>query len=600
MTFFLTFSLIPIIIFSIVIYYVVYNDVLQEQKSFLILIAKDKIKKASTFFDELEKTALTVAHSNNVLAGFEKEPEAQRAYLNYVALQYGLSDLYLIKKDGEILFSLENSIEARSNLNSGIYQFSELTKSFHEVEAQLKPVFSQFSYFDPIKKPAAFIAVPVIVDGHLIGVFAIQIPAEQIYHLFEDYTGLRQSGEILVGKVDKGKALFINHIRHLSRSEFNFKVEFGSPIAIPMQKAVVGFSGSGIVVDYRGEKVLAVWDYFSYLQLGIVIKIDLKEALATVRVLFKLITIFMLLIIIIVVLVVIYLARSISKPIEKLRNGIKIIGDGDLEHRVGTNTKDEIGYLSRAFDQTIESLRTSVISVERLNLEVERREKAEALKAHFFAIASHELRGPIGPINGCIEIVLQEKVGALNKDQIKLLTAAQHSSHHLLVIINDILDYGKLEVGKMKYEIKPNNVNDLLKEACKLVHIMLEEKGLQLELDFAKQPIMVACDYGRIIQVMTNLLNNAIKFTDHGQIRVKCTEIEGFARIEVCDTGLGIAASDIHKLFISFSQLKQKYLGGTGLGLAICKLIISDHGGKIWVESELGKGSSFIFTLPKI
>lgn len=594
---FLLLSLLPIVLFSIFVYRTIYTMTINEEIHVISELAKTQIRSVTQFFDHLEEDAMTVAYSNDVLNLFQGKPDEAHAYLKYALDQYGLGDIFLIKNDGEVIYSFQNAIAVGTNLNSGIYEFTELAKVFRQSATLLEPTYSAFEYFSPTKKPVVFLSVPILIKGSLIGVFAVEIPAEKIYYFFENYTGLGETGETLVGKKEGNTALFVNRLRHRPDSAFKFSVNLGDNFAFPIQNAVEGRSGSGISVDYREEKILAVWDYIPYLQLGIVIKIDLNEVLKPVRAIFKIITYFIFAIIISVVGVVIYLSNSISKPIQKLQEGMAIVGAGDLNYHVGTDANDEIGYLSRAFDQMVKNLKHSMTSIDNLNEEIARRKEAEEARSNLFAMASHELRGPIGPINELLKIILQGRAGEVNPEQKKLLSAAQHSASRLLKVINDILDFRKLEVGQMKYTMSMGNLNETLKQAEHMIQDVVKEKGLQLKLELQPDLPNTLFDPDRLLQVVTNLINNALNFTGSGSITLKSSQVNGEVRIEVTDTGVGIAKEDIPKLFKEFSQVGQN-IGGTGLGLAICKMIIKDHGGKIWVESEKGKGSSFIFTLP--
>ncbi|MFH1318307.1 MAG: ATP-binding protein, partial [Candidatus Omnitrophota bacterium] len=227
--------------------------------------------------------------------------------------------------------------------------------------------------------------------------------------------------------------------------------------------------------------------------------------------------------------------------------------------------------------------------------------KAAALKSQFTSMVSHELRTPLGPIKEGASIILDGLTGEINEQQRDLLETVKRSAERLNRLINDVLDFQKLELGKMEFRLEDNDINDLIVEVHKTMGLAAKNKGLDIVIDSDQDIPVIKFDKDRINQVLTNLLNNAIKFTDTGTVTVR-TKIEGnIVHIMVEDTGLGIKEEDIPKLFESFQQLlmpRERTVGGTGLGLAISKEIITQHKGKIWVESVFGKGSVFHFVLP--
>ncbi len=240
--------------------------------------------------------------------------------------------------------------------------------------------------------------------------------------------------------------------------------------------------------------------------------------------------------------------------------------------------------------------------------DITKRKEAEALKeramnmrSKFVSTVSHELRTPLGPIKEGISIVLDGLVGAVNPEQRGLLEAARRNAERLHRLINDVLDYQKLDSGGFQFRFQPEDINAIVEEVCKDMRLLTEEKGLSLDIHLDMNLTKVRCDKDRIIQVLANLLGNAVKFTDAGGVTVYTRQGQGCAEIVIADTGWGIQESDVPKLFESFTQVegrRGRITGSSGLGLAICREIIQRHGGKIWVESEYGKGSEFHFVLP--
>lgn len=224
------------------------------------------------------------------------------------------------------------------------------------------------------------------------------------------------------------------------------------------------------------------------------------------------------------------------------------------------------------------------------------------IKSNFTSMVSHELRTPLSAIKGSIDLVSNPNCGELNHIQKTTLHIAKRNVDRLNRLINDILDFQKLESGKIVFHFDHVNLIEIIHEAVETMMPLINEKGLQLTLSIPSDTPHIKADKDRIMQVFINLINNAIKFTLHGGVTISCSELDHYVQVQVTDTGVGIRKIDIDKLFHQYTQLTdnslQKY-PGTGLGLAICKEIIINHSGQIHVNSEVGVGTTFLFTLPK-
>jgi len=227
--------------------------------------------------------------------------------------------------------------------------------------------------------------------------------------------------------------------------------------------------------------------------------------------------------------------------------------------------------------------------------------KAMAIKSQFISTVSHELRTPLAIIKWYLDTVQDETVGKLNEKQKELLTTAKENADRLTRLINNVLDYQKLEVGWTEFKTKEEDVNSLIENAAKNMRPLAVNKKLELKLSLSKDLPEIKIDKDKITQVLTNLINNALKFTDNGTITVTSKKEGNTISIAVSDTGFGIKKEDMDKLFHTFSQIpvsEEGTRGGTGLGLAISKRIVQEHRGKIDVQSEHGKGSTFKIYLP--
>ncbi|MCK4751922.1 MAG: PAS domain-containing protein [Planctomycetes bacterium] len=425
--------------------------------------------------------------------------------------------------------------------------------------------------------------------------------------------------------------------------------------------------------------------------------------------------------------------KSIVNPICDLNRGTEIIGMGELDYQIGTNSNDEVGQLSHAFDKMATGLKETTISVEELNKEVAERKKAEAkirlqaeewkktfnsiadlifiidtehrfvktneafckavkmrpedlvgkkcyellhktkephhdcpltrtledkkahaqeifdpnigmplsirisplfdengrivgaihiatditkqkeaeeklketmeMKSQFLSMVSHELRTPLTAIKEGIALVSDGWAGDVNEEQEELLGISKRNVDRLARLINDVLDFQKFEVNKMKSKMKPNDINKIAKDVHQVMLTLTKDKNLNLILELEDNIPEIEFDSDQITQVLMNFVNNSIKFTEQGDVTITTSETDDEILVAVSDTGCGIKKEDISKVFNEFEQLSRKTsgkTGGTGLGLAISKKIIEQHSGKIWVESEFDKGTTFFFAIPKL
>jgi signal transduction histidine kinase len=242
----------------------------------------------------------------------------------------------------------------------------------------------------------------------------------------------------------------------------------------------------------------------------------------------------------------------------------------------------------------------------------ERAEAADRMKSAFLASMSHELRTPLNSIIGFTGIILQGMAGPLNPEQSKQLEMVRSSSLHLLALINDVLDISKIEAGQLEVASERFHLRASINKVLGIVAPHAEKKGLELSADISPEVDEAVGDSRRVEQILLNLLNNAIKFTDRGKVVVKTEMVPDFmsphgtpgrtaVRFSVSDTGIGIKPDDLKTLFQPFRQIESglsRNYEGTGLGLAICRRLADLMGGDISAESTWEKGSVFSFTLP--
>jgi signal transduction histidine kinase len=228
-------------------------------------------------------------------------------------------------------------------------------------------------------------------------------------------------------------------------------------------------------------------------------------------------------------------------------------------------------------------------------------ETASRHKSEFLANMSHELRTPLNAIIGFSEVLAEKLFGEINDKQAEYLGDILESGQHLLSLINDILDLSKIEAGRMELELADFNLPGAIENTLTLVRERAHRRGIALERAVDERLATIRADERKVKQVLLNLLSNALKFTQEGgRIHVRADMHDGMAEISVTDTGVGIAPEDLEVVFEEFRQVgtAAKKVEGTGLGLAISRKFIELHGGRIWVKSRVGTGSTFAFTLP--
>jgi signal transduction histidine kinase len=284
------------------------------------------------------------------------------------------------------------------------------------------------------------------------------------------------------------------------------------------------------------------------------------------------------------------LSWSVVAPLKRTQERLAAIAGGDFAGHVEVTNRDEIGALAA--------------DVNRMNDELARTyrelETASRHKSDFLATMSHELRTPLNAIIGFSEVLREQMFGELNARQLAYVDDVLAAGKHLLELINDVLDLAKIEAGRMELALSDVAIPELLRSAVSMHAEAADRAGIALGLTTDPGEIRIAADERRLRQIVFNLLSNAVKFTPaDGRVDVSARLDDGCVEIAVADTGPGIPAEDIEMIFEEFEQTADgKQAEGTGLGLPLSRKLVELHGGRLWVESEIGRGSTFRFTLP--
>ena len=282
---------------------------------------------------------------------------------------------------------------------------------------------------------------------------------------------------------------------------------------------------------------------------------------------------------------------SVVGPVKQIEAQLDQIAAGDFTQRVHVANRDELGALADDVNKMCEELARLY----------EQLEAASKHKSQFLANMSHELRTPLNAILGYTELISDCVYGEMPEKARGVLDRIQRNGKHLLGLINDVLDLSKIEAGQLVLSLTDYSLKDVVHGVCSAVEPLAAEKKLAFRVEVAKDLPAGRGDERRITQVLLNLVGNAIKFTDQGGVTIRAAAVDGSYNLSVSDTGPGISESDQARLFQEFQQADNSITrkkGGTGLGLAISKRIIEMQGGRIWVDSRLGQGSTFFVSLP--
>ena len=403
------------------------------------------------------------------------------------------------------------------------------------------------------------------------------------------------------------------------------------------RKLLIGFAGSQGYRSFKGSG----WT--------LLVMQDTKEAFLSIILLRNQFITIGIGVVIIVFVLAILVSRGISVPINKITTAAKAIAKGDLSYRIKVERGDEIGILIKKFNEMLHEIHTrdeelkehrknleEKVSIrtaefkevtEKANVMAQQAESANNAKSEFLANMSHELRTPLNAIIGFSEVLADKHFGELNETQEEYTNDILSSGKHLLALIQDILDLSKVESGKEELVLSEFNIKDLLHGSLTMIKEKAMKKGIQTIIEFGEISETVYADEIKIKQVLYNLLSNALKFTpDGGSINICADEVDRnwiknhlpfsfseeffeklddnhqqYLKITVTDTGVGIGRESLKKIFEPFRQedsSTSRIYGGTGLGLNLTKKFLALHKGCIWVESQVGSGSSFTFVFP--
>lgn len=620
---FLIIALAPIIVSTYISYRSSRNVLIDEVSKILLAIAENKANQVNVYLNKKIEDVVQLSHMSDVILALERFDKAFdasrkadspeygavdeefRPFLSYYQNSFGFEDLFLIRVYGDVVFSVKRKKLLKSIYVEGPYKDTQLANVFIEANKSKQTEVSDFEYFPQVNKGYVFIASPVFRGGEVIGVVVAQLGTEEISRLIQDYSDLGKTGEIALAAKIGNEVVLITPLRFDRDAPFKRKAPIGSKEYPKIQRAIKGEKGSGITVDYRGQEVMSVWRNLPIFRWGMVVKMDTIEIFAMAKQLRNNLLRISIILLLIVAVIAIVVARTVSRPIQTLTSTSSEIAGGNLKARVDIRTEDEIGELAQSFNQMTDKLVKAKEDVEQKNAEIEVQKKMlEQVNKEldsFVYTASHDLRAPLRGISSFASFLEEDyakKFDAQGKDYLKEI---REGTDRMNQLIEDLLMLSRISRIKNPYE--EVNIIQMLNAVIKRIEFDIKEKKVDLRIQ--RDMPTIRCDRIKLSEVFLNLINNAIKFSSKNNKENPRVEVgyvlEGdFHKFYVKDNGIGIEPKYHSQVFGIFKRLHTaKEYEGTGAGLSIVKRVIDDHGGRIWIDSDVGKGATFYFTIPK-
>jgi signal transduction histidine kinase len=461
-------------------------------------------------------------------------------------------------------------------------------------------------YFVQNSEPYMTIAFPIEqFAGTVVGVIQAEVNLKHVWDVVSNIKAgeagyayvVSRSGDLIAHR-DISLVLRRQNLGHLTQIKGAFEVASGAP-----RPRVTMAS------NLEGKKVISSNVFIPSLQWLVFIERPAEEAYTPLYASMLRTSALLLVGFSMAVLASLFVGRRVVRPLEALRRGVERIGKGELNHRLDLKTGDEIEILAEEFNEMAAHVRDAYTGLERkvaerthaLKVANEKLEEASQLKSQFLANVNHELRTPVSAIIGYARLVLRGTQGQISQLQRDNLQDLLHNAERLLNQIDSLLEFSKIEAGKMEVHVQPVKLDEVIKGAISTVEPTMNGDSVRIIREIASDLPALNTDREKLRQILLNLLDNAVKFTDRGEIKVMASQQNGALKLTVSDTGIGIEKEELKQIFEEFhrghSSSIKKYRG-TGLGLAIVKQFANLLGGEVGVESEVGKGSVFIITLP--
>ena len=466
------------------------------------------------------------------------------------------------------------------------------------------------SYFGPVyfrdSDPYITVAVPIErLAGEITGILQAEANLRDILDMVSSVKlgkagyayVVTRSGD-LIAHANSRLALQRRNLRHLDQVTAAYRSEPGE------------FRPKAIVTNnIEGQKVFSSYALIPILDWAVFIERPVGEAYAPIYASLLRTSILLLIGLGVALLASFFVARRVVWPLETLRQGVEQIGSGDLDARLEINTGDEIEILADEFNRMAAHLKEAYTGLEQkvaertdeLTVANAKLEGASQLKSQFLANVNHELRTPVSAIIGYGGLVLSDTQGQISQLQKENLQDLLKNAERLLHMIDSLLDITMIEAGKLEVRIEAVDLEEIIRGAISAIESTSTSNHVRVILHVAPNLPVLKTDRDKLRQIVLNLLDNAAKFTERGEIEISTSQENGTLKLEVSDTGIGIENADLTRIFEEFyrgDRSSAKRYRGTGLGLAIVRRFVQLLDGKIAVESEVGRGSVFTVMLP--
>ncbi len=578
--------------------------------------------------DSLEENPMFVSSITHVHNGSVHE-DSRSLFLKYLQTEEDFEELFFVNADGKIHLSTNDVQEGK---------FSTGEEYF--LKGREGAFISGF-YFDiAYGRPALIVSAPIDSDSSNLGVLAVRLNLEEISEIMEERSGMGETGETI---------LVNNYGLLVSKSRFIHSIEFKKVLHTPaVNNCIAGKRGYANYQDYRGVPSFIYYAWNDDFKVCIISKIDEKEALGDLTdMVFYALLIFASLTFL-SVLLALYFSKAMTMNIKELQEKSIQVSKGNLDIKFSAHQDDELGELASTFEHMAKELKKSKSELELQKVWLEKEVKKQTIDQHtkieelektklaiiniledtnesnselnitkdelkkkvkqlddinkkkdeFISVTAHELKTPLTSIKGFTELLKNEQVMKNKEMRETYFNIIIQDTMRLGNLITDILDLTRFDLGTLKFNLEDVSADDIVSDVKNLVGLQVKNKGLGFPVEFEKG-IRLNTDRSRIVQVVSNLVNNSIKYTEKGEIRLQIFRYKGKVHFRVTDTGVGIPKEAQSRIFERFYQADSSYtrtVGGSGLGLSICKTIVESLGGAIWFESRKGM-TMFEFTL---
>jgi signal transduction histidine kinase len=622
----------------------------------LVAISERQVDEIERWILERERDVATLARSPVVIQGLvDRGRNNQALEEQFLAYTEGgdYDDAFLIDTDGQTVFTLSRDDLRGINLRSAAYNDTEFAKAFDRAATLLDIDISAFEIVPATGQVAKYLAAPVFHRRRLVGVVLLQANNREITRVVNDYTGLGRTGETVVARLKGREAMFMVPPRHDPEAALKRHMLIEGRDAVPILQAVQGRRGVGVERDYRGVSTLATWRYMPVLHWGIVVKIDVGEALAPIGRLRFLFLILGVVSPIVVLFIALAVARSISHPIVRLTHAADRMKQGDLLHRIDSDQHNEIGALAESFNAMAERLHAVITNLDslveartvELALKNDRlegtlrrlheaqqqlilQEKMASLGALTAGIA-HEIKNPLNFVNNFAELAAD-----LSRElKQELETQRDRLDAVTLKYVDDLLSDMELNLSKIAEHGKradnivrgmllhsrgtpgerhATDLNVLLDEYVNLAYhgMRAQDSAFNVTIEKSYDPAVGMIDVAPqdLSRVFLNITNNACYATREKKraavdsysptLWVKTQRLGARAEVRIRDNGTGIPRDILDRVFNPFFTTKPAGQG-TGLGLSMSyDIVVAGHGGELLVKSEEGSFTEFILRLP--